>query len=394
MKNENQFTRNVWMMRWYYFILWAGVGCFVPFVYLYLQEDLGFSNAQIGIVGALGPATMVFVQPFWGWLTDRTGRPDLISVGMNIGIALSIALLLMVQSFPLVVLFIIAYNVFYSSLVPIFDSVVFKALDGSKVGFGEIRWFGSLGFALVVLIAGRVIEWTSVKPVMWIYVLFTLVLTWYATRMPVQKRGAASAHKVDLRALFRNRELMVFLVAASLVIGSNAINYTFFSFLMKDLGGGEGMLGVAMMISATAEIPFLIASAKLVQRFQIRSMLFVAFAVTALRWFLNSIATSPYHLLALNLLHSLTFGLLYASAVVYVDRLVPERLRASGQTLFWAATYGFGNVVGNLVGGWVFEFSTVQMLFFIASMAALAGTVVMGGDILLSRDRNKITPIQ
>lgn len=394
MKTNSQLIRNIWMMRWYYFILYAGVGCFLPFVYLYMQEDLGFSNAQIGILGALGPAVMVFVQPFWGWLTDLTGRPDRISFWMNIAIAVSIALLLQVKTFPLIVLCLIVYNLFYSSLVPIFDSVVFQTLDGSRVGFGQIRWFGSFGFALVVLAAGRIIEWTSEKPVMWGYVAFSVALAYLATRMPVQKREVQADCKLELRPLFRNRELMVFLLAASLVIGSNAINYTFFSFLMRDLGGGEGMLGLAMMISAMAEIPFLILSVKLVERFSIRHMLLLAFGVTALRWFLNSIASSPYHLLGLNLLHSLTFGLLYASAVVYVDRLVPDRLRASGQTLFWAATYGLGNVAGNLAGGWVFEFSSVQTLFQLAGVAALAGTLVMGGEILLTREREKETMVR
>lgn len=380
---KNNVMRDVWKLRSYYFVLFAGVGSFLPFIYLHMA-DLGFSNAQIGILGAIGPAVMVFVQPFWGWMTDRTGRPDLIAFIMNLGVAVWVGVLLRANTFVAIVIYMILYNIFYSSLAPIFDSVTIETVNGSdgKVGYGNVRWLGSLGFALMVIAAGRVIEWTSIPTVLWVYVVSSVLLALMVLKMPRKAREQGARVRVRIWPLFKNRELMVFLVAASLVIGSNAINYTFFPFLMKDLGGGEGILGLAMMVSAFAEIPFFWISAKLIRRFKIPYMLFIAFAVTALRWWLNSIATSPYHLLGFQLMHSLTFGLLYSSAVVYVDRLVPERLRASGQTLFWAATYGLGNVIGNLVGGWVYQYSSVQSLFALASVAAAAGTLVMLGGIV------------
>lgn len=380
--------RDIAILRAYGFVLFMGVGTFFPFVYLYLSK-LGFSNLQLGVLAALGPAVMMVVQPFWGWLSDLTGRPGRLSMFLSLGVGATVMLLLTARTFPMVVLFMILFNIFYSSITPIYDSVVIGTLQGTKVGYGLIRWWGSLGFALTVLAVGYMIEHTTLAAALRNYIYLSLVLAVLALVLPGSKGTGKKEkrEKVQIWPLFKNRELMVFLVAAGFVIGSYAINYTFLSFLLKDLGGSEGLIGLANMIAAFAEIPFFFFSAKLLQRFKVQNMLVLAFGVTALRWFLNSIATTPYQILMFQLLHSLTFGLMYSSAVVYVDRLVPERLRATGQNLFWATTYGFGNVVGNLLGGWVYQHNTAQTIFAMAGGAALVGTLIMFGGIVLPMQR-------
>lgn len=382
--------RDIGILRAYGFVLFMGVGTFFPFVYLYLQK-LGFSNIQLGVLGALGPAVMMIVQPFWGWLSDLTGRPGRLSMFLSLGVGASVMLLLTARTFPLVVLYMILFNVFYSSITPIYDSVVIDSIQGTKVGYGQVRWWGSLGYALTVLAVGYLIEHTTLAVALRNYIYLSLLLAFLALVLPRPKSHQKSAketkvqtrEKLQLWPLFKNRELMIFLLAGGFVIGSYAINYTFLSFLLKDLGGSEGLIGLANMIAAFAEIPFFFFSAKLLERYKVQNMLLLAFGVTALRWFLNSIATSPYQILVFQLLHSLTFGLMYSSAVVYVAKLVPERLRATGQNLFWATTYGFGNVVGNLLGGWVYQHNTAESIFAMAGGAALIGTLIMFGGIVL-----------
>lgn len=359
----------------YVFVLFMGVGAFFPYVFLYFK-GLGFSNAQIGLLGALGPMVMMLVQPFWGWVSDYTGKPEKVSLVLALGVSLSLTLLLSGRSFFLVFIYLGLFNLFYSSLIPIFDCIAISTLKESKTSYGQIRWLGSLGFALTALAVGRVIELTDISISLWVYVFIALLLAGCALKLPRVAFVKPTSEKLKIWVLFKNREFLIFLVASALVIGSNAINYTFFPFLFKELGGGEGLLGLAMSVTAFAEIPFFFYSAKFHQRFSLAKLLLIAFAVTGLRWFLNSVATTPLQLIGCQLLHSVTFGLLYSTAVVYVAKLSPDNLRASGQNLFWAATYGFGSVVANLLGGWVYEHYSVQSLFGLASLMAIGGTLV------------------
>ena len=394
----NRDKRDVNVLRAYGFVLFMGVGTFFSFIYLYFSE-LGFNSVQIGILAALGPAVMMVVQPFWGWVSDLTGRPERVSVFLALGMAVGVGLIMLAHSFAWMILCFIIFYIFYSSLTPIYDSVVMDTIRGKKTSYGQVRWWGSVGFALTVLLVGNQVQWAHTNAVaVQNYIYLAILLAVIGIVLPrrqdsngQQNRAsegskAKAKNKVQLWPLFKNRELIVFLIAASMVVGSNAIFYTFFSFLFKEVGGGEGLLGVAMMVGAFAEIPFLMFSQVLLKRFKVQHMLLLAFAATALRWFLNSIATSPYQLMGIQLLHGLTFGVFYASAVTYIDRLVPEHLRSSGQTLFWAATYGFGNVIGNLAGGWIYQLTSVHILFALAGVAAGIGTMVMfSGTILPMR---------
>lgn len=368
--------RDVLLLRIYAFIFFMGVGTFFPYVYLYMR-GLGFSNSQIGILAALGPAVMMVIQPFWGWVTDLTGRPDRVSMILAFGVAGTVALLLTGQTFPMVVLYMILFNVFYSSIIPIFDSIALSTLEkNSKVSYGQVRWLGSLSFALTAFAVGWIVERTHVSIALWNFVGIALIVAVIAGRLPA-KRKVGNPQNLKIWPLFKSKELVVFLAAGSLVIGSHAINYTFLPLLMIEIGGGEGILGMAMLISAFSEIPFFFFSSYLIRKYRLRALLLVAFAATGLRWYLYSIAVTPNQLLLLQLLHSITFGLMYSSAVIYVGQLTPKHLQASGQNLFWAVTYGFGNVVANLVGGWVSEYYSVQATFKVAAAAAAVGTFIM-----------------
>lgn len=368
--------RDVLLLRIYAFVFFMGVGTFFPYVYLYMR-DLGFSNSQVGILAALGPAVMMVVQPFWGWITDLTGRPDRISMILALGVAGTVTLLLTGQTFPMVVLYMILFNIFYSSIIPIFDSITLNTLEkNSKVSYGQVRYLGSISFALTAFIVGWIVEQTHISIALWNFVGIALIVALIAIRLPA-KRKVGSSQNLKIWPLFKSKELLVFLVAGSLVIGSHAINYTFLPFLMTEIGGSEGVLGMAMMISAFSEIPFFFFSSYLIRKYRLRSLLLIAFAATGLRWYLYSIAVTPNQLLLLQLLHSITFGLMYSSAVIYVGQLTPKHLQASGQNLFWAVTYGFGNVIANLVGGWVSEYYSVQATFKVAAVAAVIGTLIM-----------------
>ncbi len=378
--------REITILRVYGFVMFMGVGAFFPYIFLYMR-GLGFSNAQIGVLGALGPMVMMLVQPIWGWICDSTERPERVSFWLALGVAGSLGLLLIGRSFISIFIYLSLFNVFYSSLIPTYDSIVIRTLENQsplQVSYGQVRWLGSLGYALTAFSVGRIIEGTKMSVILWIYLAVAVLSALLATRLPkVSVYTGIIRDKVKIWPLFKNREFLIFLIAGALVIGSNAINYTFFPFLFTELGGGEGLLGLAMLISAFAEIPFFFFSAKFHKRFKLSYLLIAAFVVTGLRWYLYSAAKSPLQLLVLQLLHGITYGLLYSTSVIYVSKLAPERLRVSAQNLFWAATFGFGNVIANLVGGWVYEYYPVQILFKLASIAAVVGTIVFFVGIVL-----------
>jgi PPP family 3-phenylpropionic acid transporter len=57
----------------------------------------------------------------------------------------------------------------------------------------------------------------------------------------------------------------------------------------------------------------------------------------------------------LQALHGLTFGLYWATAIRMLEHLVPSHLRATGQTLFSAATFAIGGAIGYRLAGFGYD---------------------------------------
>jgi PPP family 3-phenylpropionic acid transporter len=60
-------------------------------------------------------------------------------------------------------------------------------------------------------------------------------------------------------------------------------------------------------------------------------------------------------LVALQGFHGLTFGLYWAASIRMLEHIVPSRLRATGQTLFTAATFSVGGAIGYRVAGFAYD---------------------------------------
>ncbi len=82
-----------------------------------------------------------------------------------------------------------------------------------------------------------------------------------------------------------------------------------------------------------------------------------------------------------ELSHGLSFSLFLVASVDYVNRIVPSAWRATGQSLFWAAYFGLGSILGNLWAGWLYDLWGVQAMFrangVLILLAALAVALML-----------------
>jgi PPP family 3-phenylpropionic acid transporter len=132
-----------------------------------------------------------------------------------------------------------------------------------------------------------------------------------------------------------------------------------------------------------AEAAALLLFPRLAARFSLRALFATAFAATALRWWLVSRAEGAAAMVALQLLHGLTFGLFWGCSVEAMTRLVPTPLRATGQALFTAVVFGVGNAVGyQLAGLGLDHYGGVSHLF---EWAAAVELLPLVGVMLLLR---------
>jgi PPP family 3-phenylpropionic acid transporter len=132
-------------------------------------------------------------------------------------------------------------------------------------------------------------------------------------------------------------------------------SYQLLGVLVRDEGLSATVTGGGMAFGVLAEVLALFAFPALERRFELATLLCVAFGATALRWLLVARSLGASQLVALQGFHGLTFGLYWAASVRMLERIVPSRLRATGQTLFSAATFAIGGAVGYRAAGFAYD---------------------------------------
>ena len=97
------------------------------------------------------------------------------------------------------------------------------------------------------------------------------------------------------------------------------------------------------MVSAASEIPIFFLLSKYGDKMKESPLLTFASLMFALRFLLMALAADPLSVLAVQSLHSITFGVFYVTAVRYITRIIPWQYRATGMALFiifWSSVSG------------------------------------------------------
>src|SRR5699024_12455767 len=88
-------------------------------------------------------------------------------------------------------------------------------------------------------------------------------------------------------------------------------------------------------------------------------------------------SSASWMVLACILLHWLTFGILYLSAIDFVTRLILETLKSSGHLIYYSVFFGISGIVGSLGGGAILDYLSGNHLYLILGIMTLIGTALL-----------------
>lgn len=344
---------------------WAGALAVVyaftlacAFFWTYLPRyfvSIGWTSAGIGLV--LGTATLVRVlaMPTWARIAERTSSTTkIIRLVATVGAATLWILPFVEATWAVYLLFAGMYGT-WNSFLPLADSLTVRQLGSAS--FGRIRAFGSAGFGIAavgiaIFAAGEehavVAGWAP-----WLVATLGTIAaaaTWVFPNDEVAIRGP------DLRPalkLLRRPALIWCLPLWALHWASQAPYNLFLVFLAEDRAMGGWVPGIAVAAGVIAEVMVLAFGRRAIDRFGPELVFAGCALITAGRWGLSAIVTVDLWLVALQLLHGVTFGAFLLSAMAVLDREVRAEVRDSGQALFYVIVFGAGSALGNTTAGWL-----------------------------------------
>lgn len=358
----------------YYLVLCGAMGLYLPYLSLYLSS-VGLSDAAAVRVQAVLPFMSLFVPPLLGLVADARHLRVWLLRGLSAAAALLFAMLALAGSSAVAIAMVLAaFALARSPLLALTDATAHEHVRHHGGSYGRLRIWGSIGYLLATLLAGKLYDATSIGLMVWTTTAAFGVLVVCAQRMTAVAPRREPGMLDEIRRLLRTRSLWLFLAAIAVGHMPAALYDTTLALHLAHLGHGKDFLGLVIALGVMAETVLIAASSAILARFRSEHLLVAAFVVGALRWLVLSMVTSRAAILAQAPLHAFSFGLYWISATMLMREYAGPRATAAGQGLL-AAAIGTGSIVANLHGGALLERGGGQLLYAIA--AGLAATAAV-----------------
>ncbi len=377
-----------------YTLTYMAIGTLTPLIGQYLA-GIGMGGTQVGMITSAGTLTAVFANPFWGRIyTHRGRRHRLLACLCFAAAAVSLAVRAGNAFWLILPCFILLYF-FQAPVMSLSDAL---AIDDG-VTFGHVRTLGAVGFAFAVFAAAHIASDAGADK---IFVVYSLCYTAAAIVILAISSGSAGGHAAVraaspafkentvqsqagrrrlFSALLHNRDYITLVLCAFFINGTDVANNTFFSFLYIKAGGTMAGVGVAFLLMAGSEAPFMAASGWLVRRFGRGSILLAAMAVSLLRFGWYAFEPPWQMLLAFFALQGFVNGITLVEFVRFAADLVPAGMRGAAIALYYALGSSASTIVCQAAGGMILDrcgAGGVYLFFALFNAAGLLLFVISG----------------
>jgi len=363
----------------FYFLTYAAVAVLGQFVSVYLR-DLGFSYSAIGTLAAVTAVCGAASQSCVGAVSDVVRRRSPFITGAALllaGVYLAYPLARALPTF--LVIHALAGVFSYTALT----TAAALALDLAPMGrvsrsFASARIWGSVGYVLAML---SIVAWPALlEPPRMFYagaVFYAAAgLSALAVGRDVASGSSRAVRVTSGLALLRHPRVAALLAFCFLYWVSLQGSFSLIALFIKDLGGGRAMMAGAWIVAATIEIPFMLWLARSSDKHGRRPVLLLASLALPLRLLLYSAVRDPRLVLPIQALHGVTFGVTAVAPLSYMNDIVSERLRASGQGIL-NTCLAAASAVGPLLAGALGDWMGLHRAFLGLCLPALAALVIL-----------------
>lgn len=318
-------------------------------------DSLGFTKLQIGVLFSVGPGIGIAANLIWAIVSDKWQTLKKTIVAVLIGQFVLMALLLQTDDFPVALALMAVFYFFQTPMSGLNDSQLLLATKASGKNYASYRLMGSLGFALSAFVVGLLLKLFGIG-LLPIVIMISIGCSLALAFLLAERQG--SLKKVSFSGLgnvLLARKTLVFLLLVFGIATASRANDGFLSLHLTQLGADPSIIGYTWTVSAICEIPVFLLLAKYGNRYHELPLLAAATLMYTLRFGLMGFVNDPIWIVAIQMLNSLSFGIFFFTALRYMQQLVPDQFRATGQAVFAVVWSGLPGLIGGIVGGRVFD---------------------------------------
>lgn len=278
-------------------------------------------------------------------------------------------------------------------VVSVGDAICFGLLGDRHHLYGKQRLWGAVGWGIVALLSGYLVDKLSGNSVnknytivFWMTAIIIGFDMFVSTKLKFTQTTLSKNIFKDVSKLFLSVRVVVFFVWCISIGLCTALVWNFLFWHLEDLSakhaGCEGnsiktLEGFVMAVQCFGgELPFFFLSGWILKKIgHVNSMSLVLLGFAA-RFILYSFLDNPWYVLPIELLDGVTFGMFYSTMASYASIVAPAGSEATLQGLVGAIFEGVGVSIGSSLGGIMFNSIGGSKTFLIFGLGALVASLV------------------
>lgn len=371
--------KNILKFQTFYFLLIGAVGCFVPYINVYLEQSIGLSGSQIGLLTAVSLILRVCVIPLWGIAGDKTRKYKLL---LMVSLLASIIILYFYSQQTLyagVFVFALLLEVARLGSSPMADTMAMNYTAKHHGNYGSIRGMGSLGYMLGSMAVGFLADIYGLDgPLFTSYMLLLGIAFFICLTFPQTdgEKNKEKPQKGNFKELLTNKNFifMLILVMLTQVVVDSSGTYAG-NHLIVTLHGNNSLMSWLTFIQVLPEIIFLMISSQLIKKIGYKKFILLGTIPMAVRMFTYAFVPNAYVFVFISIVHCLGVGISTVASLAYIQDSVNPAVFGTAITLLNAAI-SIGKAIYGYIFGSVYQYLGSYRIFFISGIFVVIAIIL------------------
>ena len=270
------------------------------------------------------------------------------------------------------------FGLLYPTLMPMMESVATIGSSHGSLDYGRVRAWGSIGFIVGTGANGLAASLLGNAQLLWLF-LGALFLMALLSLLPFGDEEVASQRSGALGSwgpLLRHPTVAAVLGISILIQASHGAYYAFGALQLQRIGTAAWLIAVFIILAPLSEMVAFRATRPVTTRFALWQILLAIVALTAVRWIVWAAQLPMPVLIASQVLHGVSFGLMQVALVTALRQFVGADLIVPAQSMNAAIGGGVATAVLTWIAGVLLDVSVLWAFAPMVATALLAAALI------------------
>ena len=363
----------------FYFMSMAALSSLIT-VYM---RDIGKNGSEISFILILSNIIALIIQGLIGYSNEQWGTRKTVTIYVLISAVISMGLFFFTGNWLFGLVYGLA-NAITLGLAPLFDVLA----ANSPYRFGQIRLWGTIGYAAGQQISGIIYDFLSPKSIFILYLAcyFASIVFLYTLPKPEQpivsseqpaekKEEISGGHTI--RNIFQNKLFIPYLLLAFIIFGTNTVNTSYLPLLLTDTGAPVAIVSTTLTVALFAEVIAMAFSHRFMDHFTNKQLLLAVLFLSGTEYLINFLSDDFLVLsIATVLTKFFASGTFIMLNLKMVSTLLNRKLIATGTAVVAMLSRNIGTIFFQLMAGPVIDNVGLNYLYLILFVFTVLAAVI------------------